>query len=398
MAKNVRFIQTTKAKYLARETYDNLALYFCIDTNELFKGEHLYTDGIRVVKTATDLPGFANVAADGIIYYVAETKNGYVLSPDRTEWLQIIYAPTTDVYAVPESEIYNTVTTVGAVKDVESKIYEHIEEVVSELKPLGAGDGIKIIDGKIYVGLSDISNGLTLTNGELSLALATKDTAGAMSAADKQVVNAIPYTYEARKFDISNVPSGTLVDYRDHEIRVMCPVGTEFKKQAVGENGNANMYYMSFKAYAPDGAVSFKEGDRGVIVDEMFDFNGSASGIDEFGRKYSVCWLALAMYDSSTDQWSYFGKNSTTKKYIGWDYVVEWYDANGVRIGFDTVRINLSNEDCHFIMKPFYGTTTEEMTEEKVEDIVEEKIADATEDAKAYTDARVEEVYTITEF
>jgi hypothetical protein len=86
----------------------------------------------------------------------------------------------------------------------------------------------------------------------------------------------------------------------------------------------------------------------------MFTFDDAFAGIDEFGRKYSVVWLALASYDSDTDTWSYYGKNSSTKKYIGWTYCVEWYDANGVVIESDKIRINLSNEDCHDAIEPFY--------------------------------------------
>ena len=71
-------------------------------------------------------------------------------------------------------------------------------------------------------------------------------------------------------------------------------------------------------------------------------------------RKYSVCWLALAMFDSNTNTWTYFGANSKETKYIGWDYVVEWFNEDGVKIGFDSVRINLSNESCHNINKPYY--------------------------------------------
>ena len=160
--------------------------------------------------------------------------------------------------------------------------------------------------------------------------------------------------FERKKYEITNVPSGTLVDYRDKEIRVMCPVGAKFEKQNVGAGGNGSNYYMAFKAYAPDGAVSFKEGDKGVIEDKMYTFDDAFAGVDEFGRKYSICWLALASYDRDTDAWSYYGKNSSVNKYIGWTYVVEWYDVDGVKISSDKIRINLSNEDCHDAIEPYY--------------------------------------------
>jgi hypothetical protein len=127
---NVRFVRTTKKRWLNRDTYDPLALYFCEDTGEMFKGDTIISDGIRVVPTYADLPDCPH-AADGVVYYVEDTRNGYVMSPDRTTWLQTIYAPVTDVNSIPEGEEYNVVTTVGAVRDIEKAIYEYIDEQVT---------------------------------------------------------------------------------------------------------------------------------------------------------------------------------------------------------------------------------------------------------------------------
>ena len=127
---NVRFVKTTKQKYLSRDSYDENALYFCTDTNEMFKGQDIYSDGIRVVSTHNDLPD-CSCAADGIVYYVHDTRNGYILSPDRTKWLQTIYAPVTDMSAVPEGEEYNVVATVGAVRDLEEELRTYVDEQVA---------------------------------------------------------------------------------------------------------------------------------------------------------------------------------------------------------------------------------------------------------------------------
>lgn len=129
MAHNVRFVRTTKEKFLNRDTYDIYALYFCEDTGEMFKGNQLLTDGIRIIPTFADLPE-CPCAADGVIYYVNETRNGYMMSPDRSRWLQTIYAPATDVESIPEGEEYNVVTTVGAVRDIEEKIYKYIDDKI----------------------------------------------------------------------------------------------------------------------------------------------------------------------------------------------------------------------------------------------------------------------------
>ena len=130
MAKNVRFVRTTKEKYLSRDTYDPLALYFCEDTGEMFKGEVIISDGVRVVPTYEDLPQ-CPYAADGIVYYVENTRNGYVMSPDRTKWLQTIYAPVADMSTVPEGEEYNVVATVGSVRDLEDELRTYIDEQVA---------------------------------------------------------------------------------------------------------------------------------------------------------------------------------------------------------------------------------------------------------------------------
>lgn len=160
------------------------------------------------------------------------------------------------------------------------------------------------------------------------------------------------------KYEISHKPVGTLVDYRDKEIRVMIPADVEFKHQQSGANADVNSYYIGFKAYAPEGAVSFKEDLAKTISDgTMYTFEGNDyAGIDEYGRKYSICWLAVAKYNEETQTWHRYGDQSSKDKYIGFYYSVEWYDANGVKIDTDCIRINLSNEDCHNIIEPYYAT------------------------------------------
>ena len=234
--------------------------------------------------------------------------------------------------------------TINTYKELIDYISSHgseVKSIVDDITTLQGLVGSESVHSQIN---SAITNSGHMSKGEAAATLLSKVDAKA--------------TLQRIKYEIANKPVGTLVDYRDKEIRVMVPADTKFEKQTVGSTGNANMYYMGFKAYAPDGAVSFKEGDRGVIVDEMFDFSGDFAGTDEFGRNYSICWLALASYDATSDTWTYFGKNSSAKKYIGWDYCVEWYGADGKVIASDCIRINLSNETCHNVIEPYYMANT----------------------------------------
>lgn len=253
-----------------------------------------------------------------------------------------------DVYT--KDEIKSIVSGVYSYKGtVKSYADLPLENQTGDVYNIELGDlehGIMPGDNVVWDGTSwdklagsiDLSGYLTKKEfNENSLAFFTKEEAKA--------------TLRSNKYEITSLPKGTLVDYREKEIRVMCPVGTVFTQQQVGATGNPNMYYAQFRAYAPEGAVSFKEGDRGVIVDEMLTFDSSFAGVDKFGRKYSIVWLALA--SKSGDQWTYFGKNSNTAKMIGWDYVVEWYDENGVIISTDKIRINLANESCYLNTEPY---------------------------------------------
>ena len=91
---NVRFFGGRKEEYVSIPKHNPIGLYFCADTRELFLGDKLLSDGLRVVSTFADLPSISeHKAAEGVIYFVAETKNGYVLPRGGYDWLQVIYAP-----------------------------------------------------------------------------------------------------------------------------------------------------------------------------------------------------------------------------------------------------------------------------------------------------------------
>jgi hypothetical protein len=136
----------------------------------------------------------------------------------------------------------------------------------------------------------------------------------------------------------------------------MCPSESDWKTQQTGANAQKNYYYIGFRVYAPNNAYSFRE-DFGETIEDntMYYFeNNSYAGIDENGRKYSLLWLAVAHYDEATATWSYLGDKSTKEKYLGWDYIVDWYNYEGEKIAVDSFRINLSNPDCHYMIEPYY--------------------------------------------
>ena len=186
--------------------------------------------------------------------------------------------------------------------------------------------------------------------------------------ADKMAEGAIDVCLP-EKYEITSVPVGTLVNYGEKEIRVMAPADADWHLQSVGAGGDSNTYYMTFKTYAPnDDAVGYIEhlgnlSDAEVLTDLK---------TDKYGRKYQPTWLGMAKYNADSGTWVYNGAASTVNHYIGWDYQIDWYNADGVMIATDSVRINLSNEDCHYSAEPYYVSKMMQNIEEKIDAKIEE--------------------------
>lgn len=361
MAK-VRYIQGKKASYLSLSKYDPMALYFCTDTQELYKGDQLYSDGVRFVMSYDSLPAYS-VAASGILYFCVDTGCGYVLNETHNGWVAVIFGVDNQTIGVNELGLM-TVKSVPIAK---------VAGLTEELQRISAIalEGTKTATSTT-AGLVKPGNGLTVAaDGTLSLSqIAITDVTGLserLTAVEEAVVgvdlsgyadrNELRATAKMQRYAISHEPYGTLVNYTDEEIRVMCPANTPWSLQQSGENADANSYYIGLQAYAPlDAAVSFKEDLAETISDDTMYFfeDNEFAGVDEFGRKYSIVWLPVAAYDASSDTWVYHGEKSSDGKYIGWYYTVEWFDAAGVRIATDTIRINLSNESCHNHVVPYY--------------------------------------------
>lgn len=146
--------------------------------------------------------------------------------------------------------------------------------------------------------------------------------------------------YRPIKYEIKNTPAGTIIDYRGKEIRIFCPESVQFTTDTV-----------DFVIYAPEGAVSLRDGDAGVIEDTLITLPAET---DQYGRKVYTRKLSIASYDNNTTSWTYAGKTSTTTQYVGWTYVIAWYDKDNRMIDTDILRINLSNKSCHLTLENSY--------------------------------------------
>lgn len=386
---NVLFKVGTSAQFNALAIKDDFTLYWLTDTKQLFKGSVLYGTGAIASEVAAGLlsaedyvelkkliaagPSSTLQPVDGSLSITDgkigvqisnETGNLIAVNSDglfATVDLQPIEQRLTAVEAqivggirykgsVPTVEDLPTDAAQGDLYEVEADGSEYcyngekwFEYGSAHFEPV-AGQGINVNGSEISVKIAENSNGLTVVNGSMTMLLATKDNDGAMSKEDKKALDVIPYVYEAKKYEITGAPVGTLVNYREDEIRIMCPINTEWTTQNVGAGGDANKYYVTLNTYAPnDAAVGYMEDLGGGVVDTeiLTDLK-----IDEYGRRYQPSWFGVAkMNDDGT--WNYYGKNSSNEHMVGWDYKIDWFNSDGVKISTDSIRINLSNEDCH---------------------------------------------------
>lgn len=235
--------------------------------------------------------------------------------------------------------------------------------------------------GEVIIAKPDVS--------AIETELATKADAEEVNAKIVEIETAlddvakVAYAHEKVKYEIADVPVGALVKINENEIRVMCPADSVWTKQSVGTGGDPNCYYCTFKTYVPnDKVVGYIEHLNGKVDNEIL----TDLKMDSYGRKYQPTWLALAKYDEATDAWTYYGANSSENHYIGYDYQIDWFDADGKMIASDSIRINLSNEDCHYFIEPYYVGSMMKEVDVKIEEKIEEKIAE------------VESAYEIIEF
>lgn len=230
-------------------------------------------------------------------------------------------------------------------------------------------------NGKEFVAPIDES-GLSEAEVNAKIKTAMSNSIDTANAYTNKMVEAAMSEHLTKKYEITDVPTGTLVNINESEIKIMCPQNSQWTKQSVGDGGDANNYYATFKTYVPsDDVVGYIEHLNDKVDSEIL----TKFSIDEYGRKYQPTWLAIAKYDESTDTWTYYGASSTANHYIGWNYQIDWYNADGVMIASDYIRINLSNEKCHHSAEPYY-------------------INNAVKTANAYTDEQIADAISVIEF
>lgn len=133
MAAKVSYKQGTKATYLGLSEHLSTALYFCTDTRELFKGDDLYSDGLRLVTSYSALPAFS-VAADGILYFCEDNGCGYVLNEARNGWIAVVHGVDQETLEISEQGLMRVrAVPVSKITDFENAVTTIVARTVGDM-------------------------------------------------------------------------------------------------------------------------------------------------------------------------------------------------------------------------------------------------------------------------
>lgn len=323
------------------------------DVNHNHDGVYQPVGDYLTEETDPTVPGWAK-QAEKPTYNYTEIEN----TPDLTE-----YVKTEDLNSFAKIEYVDSEiekAKQGFEKYDDTEIKNRIAANEESIKSL-SGDGAGSIKDTVSKAIAEVVSGAPEdfdTLKEVADWIKNDTTGAAKMQSDINELNKkIPFVEELEhravfnRVEIGNVPTGTLVNYYQDEVRVMAPSGTTWTAN------RENKYYMSAKLFAPSNAKYFKESLAQQITDGTeYEFEGNDfAGIDEHGCKYSLVWFPIAELKDET--WSYLGALSAIDKgFIGWYWHADWYDENHELIGSDIIRINLSNESCHSFEQPYYMT------------------------------------------
>lgn len=129
----VSYKQGSKSTYMGLSERLSTALYFCTDTRELYRGNDLYTDGLRVVDSYEMLPEFSKAAA-GKLYFCSSTRNGYVLNETYNGWTQVLFGVDNDTLEINETGLMQ-VKSVPAEKvtGLDSRVAELVKVAIEKI-------------------------------------------------------------------------------------------------------------------------------------------------------------------------------------------------------------------------------------------------------------------------
>lgn len=305
--------------------------YLATDTAELYLGITDEEQGGPTLKkingSASDIPTQLPGTTEGEV--VRSIVGAYINEETGELWL--IFSDNTEESfgRVVGKDGLTTAIKIG------DTVYEHSDGVI-ELPEIDLSAYAQKTD------IPDVSGFATKVELEAAIETIEHPTVDLSDYAKTQFVNK---TTVAQKYEVLPI-DGMFVSYNGTEIRVNTQhVDIDsLPKQNAGDGSSDSYYYATFRAYAPEEATSVIEGSS-----DKMDTEHSTLATDQYGRKYTTIWPAIASKSGTT--WSKFGDKSNTDKYLGFYYNFHWYNGDKL-ISKDKVRVILTNDACHNDLVP----------------------------------------------
>lgn len=254
---------------MAKSSFNNVRIQLKNDTSEnwqnstlvLLAGEFAVENdtGLFKIGNGTDvfsaLP-YANDAAQ-VAKEFNELKDKIGTIPDDKTIIQLI----------------EEAATSGGPEYDDSALKKRISDNEAAIATL-TGDGDGSVKDTVAGAIAQVLNGAPEdfdTLKEVSDWIKNDQTGAAKMASDIEALNkksalidVLDHRAVRRRVEIGNVPTGTLVNYGQDEVRVMAPSDT------VWTANRENKYYMSAKLFAPSNAKYFRESLSQDITDETY--------------------------------------------------------------------------------------------------------------------------------
>lgn len=317
MAKVKFFAVDLKSTFTAITNKDEFALYWILETQELYKGNLLFavgkeasvaSAGLMSAEDKAKLDTLANI--EGAMRFIGKSEtdpltgiitiNGEVIEPKAGDI--VLYNSKEYICDMNGSFVELGDESIYLTEEKANELYETKEEAKSTHDEI-----------KAQLGLIDV-NGIAWGKNDAN----------------------------TTKYEIISAVDGYLTDDSQNDLRVFIPKGSEYKKQEVGEGGQANNYYMTVRAWAPRTDVTACR--KGLYTNYDKDFTElEPIKIDpNSGRPYVDFWLAIAYTDDEGATWNEYADLSVGTKYVGFCHLVEWYVGETL-VATGTKKITLVN-------------------------------------------------------
>jgi hypothetical protein len=310
MAKVKFFAVDLKSTFEALTSKDAFALYWIMETQELYKGDVLFGMG---AEATAEMAGLMSAEDKRKLDTLASIEGGmHFLGVSTTD-------PKDGVITI-DGEI---ITPVAG----DIVIYGNKEYVCDK-----NGNLVELGDEGLYLTTAQ-AEAEYLKKADAKNTYETKADAEKKYEELDEALNLIDITDIAwgkknantTKYEVVSAVDGFLTNDSHNDLRVFIPKGSNYQKQNVGVTGDATKYYMTVRAWAPRADVTAcRKGDY-TKYDEHFKEMETIKVDAESGRPYVDFWCAIAYTEDDGATWKEYADYSTGTKYIGFTWLVEWY-------------------------------------------------------------------------